>query len=496
MHGCEGNSTMTNDETTIPQPVNYIADEWCECETVHDAWNVDPNTREPVHRAVTTAPGELERALQHAERVYDTGRWDDGARQERAGALERAAAFIEARAEEIARTDSLTSGAPISVTRKVAAFLPARIRSAASELLSIPRVQALRAGGRDVRLHKVPWGPAAILTPWNGPSFIPAAKVVSGIAAGCPVILKPSEHAPSSAQIIVECFVEAGLPNGALQLVHGAGEVGAALTSDPRIKIVSFTGGPGAGRAIARAAAEDFKVLQLELGGNNPALVLEDADVDRAADGVLDGMTKLNGQWCEGPGKVLVHRRLAIPLLEALTERASKLVVGHSLDEDVEIGPTSNAPHFQTLRSRIEGLRDLGASIREPAQLPDLDGFFLSPTIAADADPALATAELFGPVVSLHAVDSDEEALRAANAHPSGLAAYVFGADTDQAIEVGSRVLAGEVRVNGAKLADLGDGSAQSFWGPAGIGGHGPAESVRVFCGDRVVGVDSPDLPL
>lgn len=487
---------MASNETTIRTPVNYIADEWSECAAVEDMWNLDPNTREPLHRMATTTPGDLERALRHAERVYDVGRWDSDARRERADMLERVAAIVETRAEDIARTDSLTSGTPIGVTRTVAAFLPARIRAAAADLVTIPRVTALAAGGRDVRLHKVPWGPAAILTPWNGPSFIPAAKITSAIAAGCPVILKPSEHAPGSAQILVECFVEAGLPSGALQLVHGGGDVGARLTADPRVKIVSFTGGPGAGRAIARAAAEDFKVLQLELGGNNPVLVLDDADLDVAADGIVEGMTKLNGQWCEGPGKVLAHRALAGPLLEALTERIAKLVVGHSLDEDTQIGPISNAPHFQTLQSRIEGLRDLGASIRQPARLPELGGFFLSPTIADGADPARATAELFGPVVSLHAVDSAEEALRLANAHPSGLDAYVFGADTDRAIDIGSRIVAGEVRINGAKVADLGEDSAQSFWGPAGIGGHGPAESVRVFCGDRVVGVDSPDLPL
>jgi len=484
-----------SNETTIPQPVNYIGDEWSECTTVGDTWNVDPNTRQPVHRLVTTAPADLERALQHAERTYDVDRWDED-RRERAAMLERVADIVESRTEEIAGTDALTSGTPIGVTRKVAAFLPFRIRAAAAELRDIPRVTALEAGGRDVRLYKVPWGPAAILTPWNGPSFIPAAKVASAVAAGCPVILKPSEHASGSAQIIVECFVEAGLPSGAVQLVHGAGDIGARLTADPRIKIVSFTGGPGAGRAIARAGAEDFKVLQLELGGNNPVIVLDDADLDVTADGILDGMTKLNGQWCEGPGKVLAPHGLVDPLVEALTERIAKLVVGHSLDEDSEIGPISNEPHFQTLQSRIEGLRGLGATIHQPAQLPELGGFFMSPTIAAGADAAAATAELFGPLVSLHAVDSAEEALRIANASPSGLDAYVFGGDTNRAIEIGSRITAGEVRVNGAKLADLGDDSAQSFWGPAGIGGHGPNESVRVFCGDRVVGVDSPDLPL
>ena len=487
---------MVKNQITIPQPVNYIADEWSECTTVGDQYNVDPNTGEPVHRLVTTTPDELERAMNHAAHNYDLGHWDEDARRERAQMLERAASIVESRIEDIARTDALTSGTPISVARKVAAFLPVRLRATAADLVAIPRVTALAADGRDVRLYKVPWGPAAILTPWNGPSFIPAAKVVSAIAAGCPVLLKPSEHAPSSAQIIVECFVEAGLPRGALQLVHGTGEVGARLTSDPRIKIVSFTGGPGAGRAIARAAAEDFKVLQLELGGNNPVVVLDDADLDVTADGIVEGMTKLNGQWCEGPGKILAPPTLVGPLVDALTERIAKLTVGHSLDEDSEVGPISNAPHFRTLLDRIEGLRGLGASIHQPAELPDLSGFFLSPTVASDADPEKAVAELFGPVVSLHAVNSTDEALRIANSYPSGLDAYVFGNNTERAIEVGSRIVAGEVRVNGAKVADLGDDSAQSFWGPAGIGGHGPAESVRVFCGDRVVGVDSPTLPL
>jgi acyl-CoA reductase-like NAD-dependent aldehyde dehydrogenase len=488
--------TTITPEAALPQPVNYIADEWTDCTTLGDAYNLDPNTRNPMHRTAGTTAEELERALRHAEQSYDVGRWDEDAREGRAAVLDRVADLLDARSEDIARTDALTSGTPIAVTRLVAAFLPHRIRASAEELRAIPRVTLLDAGGRDVRLYKVPWGPAAILTPWNGPSFIPASKVASAIAAGCPVILKPSEHAPASAQVVAECFVEAGLPAGALQLVHGAGDVGAALTADPRVKVVSFTGGPGAGRAIARAAAEDFKVLQLELGGNNPVIVLDDADVDVTAEGILEGMTKLNGQWCEGPGKVLAPRELVGPLVEALTERISKLVIGHSLDEDVQVGPISNEPHFRTLQAWIDGLRALGAAIHQPARLPELGGWFLSPTVAEGADAERATAELFGPVVSVHDVASTAEALRIANANPSGLDAYVFGTDTDRAIEVGSRIVAGEVRVNGAKVADLGDDSAQSFWGPAGIGGHGPAESVRVFCGDRVVGVDSPDLPL
>ncbi len=485
---------MTN--TQLPLPINYIADEWSECQMVPNAWNLDPNTGQPIHGAVTTGIDDVERALQHAARSYTFEPWDAGAGEERAAVIERAAALVEARIEDIARTDALTSGVPIAGTRKIAEFLPHRIRSSAADLRSIPRRKALDAGGRDVRLYKVPWGPAAILTPWNGPSFIPAAKMVSALAAGCPVILKPSEHAPASAQIIVECFLQAGMPAGALQLVHGAGDVGARITGDHRVKIVAFTGGSNAGRAIARAAAEDFKVLQLELGGNNPALVLDDADIDVAADGILEGMTKLNGQWCEGPGKVLAHERLVEPLVAALIDRIAGIKIGHSLDETSQLGPISNGPHFATLQSRLEALRAHGATIHQPAQLPELDGFFFPPTIASGADASVATAELFGPLVSVHAVESNEEALRVANANPSGLDAYVFGGDVEQAIDIGARLLSGEVRVNGAKIADLGEDSAQSFWGASGIGGHAPAESFRVFCGDRVVGVDSPDLPM
>ncbi|WP_255657768.1 aldehyde dehydrogenase [Aeromicrobium sp. Leaf350] len=486
--------------STVPETParlrNYVAGQWRECAVVTDSWNLDPNTCEHLHPSVTTPAEHVEEALRHAAEQYDPSPWDEATRRERADALQRAANLLEERTEDIARADAMTSGTAIGATRVVASFLPHRVRAAAEEVLRIPRITALDAGGRDVRRMKVPWGPAAILTPWNGPSFIPASKVASAIAAGCPVILKPSEHAPSSAQLVAECFIEANLPDGAFQLVHGAGDVGSTLTSDPRIKVISFTGGPTAGRAIARAAAENFTVLQLELGGNNPVIVLDDADLDVTADGILEGMTKLNGQWCEGPGKVLAPRDLVDPLVDALNARIANLRVGHSLDEATDVGPISNAPHFRTLQQRVAAMREAGATIHEPADLPELPGLFLSPTVAVGADAESTNAELFGPLVSVHGVASQEEAVRIANAAPSGLDAYVFGTDTDRAMEVGARLVAGEVRVNGAKVADLADGSAQSFWGPAGIGGHGPDESVRVFCGDRVVGVDSADLPL
>ena len=292
--------------------------------------------------------------------------------------------------------------------------------------------------------------------------------MVSALAAGCPVILKPSEHAPSSAQIIVECFVKAGLPDGALQLVHGAGDVGAAITGDPRVKIVSFTGGPNAGRAIARAAAEDFKVLQLELGGNNPALVLDDADIDVAADGILDGMTKLNGQWCEGPGKVLAHKSLVEPLLEALLDRISRIEVGHSLDENTELGPISNAPHFATLQSRIDGLRANGATIHQPAKLPELDGFFLSPTSRRESTRRRRPPSCSGRSSRC----TPWSPTRTPCAWPTPTRRVSTRTCSAPTWTAPSRSARGCCRARCAstvpKIADLADGSAQSFWGTVG----------------------------
>lgn len=447
--------------------------------------------------ATTSAP-EVERALDSAERLHREGTWRDVTAPERAATLHTVADALAERVEEIARIDSLTSGVPISTTRVVAGFIPSRFRAAAEDCVAHPRSRTLPAAGREVRLLRLPWGPAAVLTPWNAPSFIAASKIASALAAGCPVLFKPSEYAAATARPLAEAIDtairDAGLPPAAFQLLHGAGDVGAALTADRRVKVVCFTGGQSAGRSIARAAAEHFTLLQLELGGNNPVLVLRDAEIVATARSLARGMTLLNGQWCEGPGKVFVHRDVADDLVSALIEEMELVRMGHALDPATTLGPLAHSEHRELVRGRLDALRQRGAEILQPVAVPDERGFYLPPTLALGADPADATDELFGPAMSVHVVDSDDEALRLANAHPSGLDAYVYGTDLDHALWIGERIACGEVRINGAHLADLADGSAQGFWGGSGIGGHGPAESLRVFSGERVVGVDSDDL--
>lgn len=324
--------------------------------------------------------------------------------------------------------------------------------------------------------------------------------MASALAAGCPVILKPSEWAPGGSQIVAEVLAEAianlGLPQAVFQLVHGAARVGAQVVGDPRIRAVSFTGGGSGGRAVAAAVAPNFTPLQLELGGHNPAVVLEDADVAQTAAALAEGMTRLNGQWCEAPGKVLVHASLHDALVDALLDELSKLTIGHCLEGATDVGPLAHASHRDHFTARIDDVTGRGGIALTANDLPEPGGSFLPPNLVVGNDATDSTGELFGPVVSVHSMTIDEEALTAAAGPETGLAGFIFGADTEHALSAAARIPAGEIRINGCKLLDLAVDSEQTFRNSAGIGGHEPTDMVRFFQGSQVVGVDDPTLPI
>jgi phenylacetaldehyde dehydrogenase len=339
-----------------------------------------------------------------------------------------------------------------------------------------------------------------VLAPWNAPTFVAVAKVASALAAGCPVILKPSEWAPAGCQILAEVIAEAlgalDLPAAVFQLIHGGAAVGSQLAADPRIRAICFTGGGAGGRAVAAAAAPHFTALQLELGGHNPAVILPDADVTAAAAALAEGMTKLNGQWCEAPGKILVPEGLHDELVGALTGQLGELRVGHCLDAATDVGPLAYSAHRARLQHQVDELASRGGKALASSPLPDLGGWFFAPTVIVGLPAEQSGRELFGPVVTVHRVKTAEDAIRAADGPETGLAGFVFGHDLTAALDTAARLPAGEIRVNGCKLADLADGSEQTFWNNAGIGGHGPTDMVRFFQGRRTIGVDGPALPI
>jgi phenylacetaldehyde dehydrogenase len=494
-------TTITSNTVTRARAqLDFIAGSWIEPSGVLPTTLDDPNTGVPRQQQSATATEQVERALAAASALHTSEVWSASSVADRVALLDRVADGIESRSAEIAIEDSLANGNAITVSAQMASYLGPRVRSARNQLVEVGESSKLPADGRDVYLLRRPLGPAAVLAPWNAPTFVAVAKLASALAAGCPVILKPSEWAPGGCQIVSEIVASAldelALPAHAFQLVHGGAAVGSQLVGDSRIRAISFTGGGSGGRAVAVAAAPHFTALQLELGGHNPAIVLDDADVRLTASSLVEGMTKLNGQWCEAPGKVIVHESVHDDLVAAMLDELSRIRVGHCLDTRTEVGPLSHASHRAHLQARIDQLCSNGGKALTSSSLPDLGGWFFAPTLVVGLDADESQQELFGPAVSIHAVRSTEEALRAAAGPETGLAGFVFSRDVESALKTAARVPAGEIRINGCKLADLADGSEQSFWNNAGIGGHGPTDMVRFFQGRRTIGIDSAGLPI
>lgn len=486
-------------EVEILQVRSFIDGQWVRPTERLDALR-DPNTGAERQGQLGVADADVERALRAADALYASGALEAAGIETRASVLDALAARIDEHAEAIARQDSMSTGNPITTTRLLASYLSGRVRSAVQQVRDGGDGRSLGAEGRPVRLLNRPLGPVLVLAPWNAPTFVALSKISAAIAAGCPVILKPSEWAPGGAQIVAGLLADAieasSLPPATFQLLHGGSHVGARLSSDSRVRVITFTGGLDAGRAVAAAAARNLAVVQLELGSNNPVVVMPDADLTRTARSLIAGVTRLNGQWCEAPGKVLVPQPLHDELVDALIEESRGITVGHCLDPETTLGPIAYKRHFDRLGRQVAGAAAAGASVSAAGQLPDLRGWFMSPTIISELDAAAATEEIFGPVLTVHSTKSTDDAIAAANRSGGGLDAFVFGTDVEAALEVGARLRAGEVRVNGTHMADLADGSEQTFWETSGVGGHGPANAVPFYQGRRVVGLDDDDLPI
>jgi phenylacetaldehyde dehydrogenase len=427
-------------------------------------------------------------ALAAAARPALARAWADAPPARRADALHAIAGALEARQPAIAEADTRLTGVVVGTTELLARIVPHAFRSAAAQLLE--RSEPARFPGRygDIEVRNLPLGPAAVIAPWNAPSVISAHKVASALAAGCPTILKPSEWAPLSCQLIAEAVAEADLPAGVFQLVHGGAELGARLVSDDRIRAVSFTGGLAGGRAVAAACAHGMKPAQLELGGNNPLVVLEGADLDAAAEGIVTGLTTMNGQWCRALGRLLVHRPLAGPLLEAVRKRLRALRLGHAMDCASEMGPLAHARHRRGVQAAIDALRERGGSVHQLTPMPELGGWFVPPTLVTGVAPAHAVEEIFGPVATVHPFDTEAEALALANQTSYGLAAYVFGPE-DRALALGRAIRAGSIKVNGIGLLALHPLAPRPAWGLSGLVDEGAIETFEFFRGHRVIGV-------
>lgn len=477
--------------TAIPPLQDLIDGELSEPSESLGVWLENPNTGEQLQEQKATASDGIESALEAAWRVHTSGSWRNMPIDDRAELLTAFSAELDKRKDEIARLESLTTGAVINVTSMLNIITTGAWHLAIEQMKSGWNLTTMEGPNNNVvEIHRQPWGPALALVPWNAPAPMAAHKVANALAAGAPCILKPTEWAPNGSDVFAEAAQSAGIPAGVFQVVHGGAEVGKRLVSDRRIKAISFTGGLEGGRSIAAACAVDFKPAQLELGGNNPVVVLEDADIAEAAQGVVNLLVTLNGQWCRALGRLIVHESIKSDLLETVLEGLRQVKIGDSLSPESMMGPMVHSGHLSKIIAQRDALLAKGGQALSVTPLPDLPGNFLAPTLIDGVDMEHAQDEIFGPIGTIHSFKTDEEALALANGTPYGLEAYVFTTDEDRGMALGRQIHAGGVKINGSSMISLNLMAPRPAWGWSGFSEEGTAETFQFFCGTRVVGVE------
>jgi phenylacetaldehyde dehydrogenase len=456
-------------------------------------WVEHASTGTPSQPQAASDAATVERALAAAHRVHAEATWRGLPDAERAVHLDAMADHLEGAVGEVAVLESVDSGATLTTTSMLGFILHGAFRLAAEQLRSGVLGRSLTGpDGGEVEVSRLPWGPALLLCPWNAPAPMAAHKAASALAAGCPVVIKPPERAPHGTAAIGRAAEAAGLPAGVVQLVHGGPEVASVALADDRIRCVSFTGGLVGGRAVAHACAEGLKPAQLELGGHGPLVVLDDATPEQVAAAATALLTTLNGQWCRALGRLLLPESRREELLEAVVAALSGLSIGDPLDPATQMGPIVHSEHLAMLRERVAAMADAGGSVVAPASLPDRPGNWMSPTLVEGLDPSLTRDEVFGPIASVHTHRDDDEAVALANGTDYGLEAYVIGSDTDRALSVARRVLAGEVKVNGTSPMNLHLMAPRPAFGLSGLHDEGTTETIEFFSGHRVVGIEAP----
>ena len=373
----------------------------------------------------------------------------------RAELLRKLAEGLAAQGDEIARTITGEVGMPLKLSQRIQAGLPTAVMESYAKLVSdYPFEEEL---GNSLVIRE-PVGVVGCITPWNYPLHQAVAKLAPALAAGCTVVLKPSELAPLSVFLLARIAEQAGLPPGVFNLVSGTGEVvGEALAAHPDVEMISFTGSTRAGRRVAELAATTVKRVALELGGKSASLVLEDADLPTAIKGTINGCFLNSGQTCTALTRLLVPEGRYREAAGLAVEIARSFSVGDPLAGQARLGPLVSAAQRERVRSYIRRGREEGAELLlggpEPPEGLD-QGFYVRPTIFGRVDPAstIAQEEIFGPVLAIFSYRDEEEAVRIANDSVYGLAGAVWSGDPERALRVARRIRAGQIDINGGRF--------------------------------------------
>ncbi|MCP4835758.1 MAG: aldehyde dehydrogenase [Phycisphaera sp.] len=454
---------------------------------------IDPATAAEIGSVPVGTTEEVDRAVTIASEAFPV--WSGASVHQRAAVLHALADAIDANRDELARLESRDQGKPFSLARdleipRAAAnlrFFADAIRQEHGEFFD------LGEQGMNYTLRR-PRGVVGCISPWNLPLYLFTWKIAPALATGNTVVAKPSEVTPLSAHRFSELATAAGLPPGVLNVVQGRGDtVGARIVEHPEVSTITFTGGTSTGEWIARTAAPMFKRLSLELGGKNPIVVCEDADLEAAMPTIVRACFQNQGEICTCGSRILVHRDRLKAFMARFLECVNALKVGDPLDEETDLGPLVSADHRDKVEAAIARAVSEGGTLAcgggRPSALPERvrDGYFLQPTVLMGLDQSCATnqEEIFGPVVTVQGFDTHGEAVTRANATGYGLACSIWTRDLDRAHRMAARIESGMIWVNSWMLRDL----RTPFGGMkrSGIGREGGADALRFFTEPRSI---------
>lgn len=460
------NQIMHSTALRVPGSLNrefriLIGGEWKNSQSGEFFTIHDPFSREDWGKVPLCGPAEADQAVTAARRAFDEGEWPKLPAATRAKVLRKFADLIRENADELALMQTLENGKLLKETRGGIDWLAQQCEYSGA-LAETVQGATINTGIPNLFTYTLrqPLGVVAAITPWNSPLGLLGFKLFPALAAGCTVVVKPSEFTPASTLRLLELAEPAGIPAGVVNVVTGMGDVGAALVSHPGVDKIVFTGATQTGAKIAAVAGERLVPTSLELGGKSPNIVFSDADLEQAVHGVLGGIFVASGQTCVAGSRVLVEKNIYDDFLSRMVQVTEGLKLGDPLDPATQLGPIANQPQFEKIMKSITGGLESGFRLLAGGGAPSVDpalgrGLFIEPTIFADVDNAssLATEEIFGPVASVIPFEGVDEALAIGNDTRFGLASGVWTQNMSRAQRMIRDLRAGTVWVNTYRAA-------------------------------------------
>ena len=469
----------------------YLGGEWRDAASGESLGVEDPSTGEVLCEVADAGPDDAVAALDAAVAAQEE--WAAHPPRERGEILRRSFEAIAERADELALLMTLEMGKTIAESKAEIAYASEFFRWFAEESVRIEGRYAVAPNGQGrLLVMRQPVGPCVLITPWNFPMAMGTRKIGPAVAAGCTMVIKPAKQTPLSMLALAQIMEEAGLPKGVLNVVtsSSSGSVMEPLIRDPRTRKLSFTGSTEVGRKLIEQSAEQVLKVSMELGGNAPFLVFEDADVDDAVEGALVAKMRNIGEACTAANRFHVAEPLAAEFADKLAEKMGALKVGRGTEEGVDVGPLIDGDQRTKVQELVDDATGKGAKVLVGAEPVDGRGYFYPPTVLGDVPPQarVLDEEIFGPVAPVASFESEEDAIRAANDTEYGLVAYVYTSNLKRALRVCEGLDTGMVGLNQGMVSN----PAAPFGGvkQSGFGREGGPEGIEEYLETKYVAVN------